>query len=98
MSNAISELVQFFFESGQVTLVADNKEYGKSASETVKCDCDANLKIGFKGGDLMEIIRNIDDDNIVIELSDSARGGVFYALSTYSRDEYVSVLSSSLIM
>lgn len=98
MSDAISELVQFFFESGQVTLVADNKEYGKSASETVKCDCDANLKIGFKGGDLMEIIRNIDDDNIVIELSDSARGGVFYALSTYSRDEYVSVLSSSLIM
>ena len=98
MSNAISELVQFFFDSGQVTLMADNKEYGKSASETVKCDCDANLKIGFKGGDLVEIIKNIDDDNVVIELSDSARGGVFYALSTYSRDEYVSVLSSSLIM
>lgn len=98
MSNTISELVQFFFESGQVTLMADNKEYGKSASETVKCDCDANLKIGFKGGDLVEIIKNIDDDNVVIELSDSARGGVFYALSTYSRDEYVSVLSSSLIM
>ena len=98
MSNTISELVQFFFESGQVTLMADNKEYGKSASETVKCDCDADLRIGFKGGDLVEIIKNIDDDNVVIELSDSARGGVFYALSTYSRDEYVSVLTSSLIM
>lgn len=98
MSNTISELVQFFFESGQVTLMADNKEYGKSASETVKCDCDADLRIGFKGGDLVEIIRNIDDDNIIIELSDSARGGTFYASSTYSKDEYVSVLSSSLIM
>lgn len=97
MTNETSNLVVMFFEQGQVTVTADNAVFGKSASETVKCDCDTELRIGFKCSDLIELFKNIDDDNIVMEMEDSMKGAVVYASSTYTRDEYVSLLSSSII-
>lgn len=95
-TNELSNLVVMFFEQGQVTVTADNAVFGKSASETVTCDCDSELKIGFKCSDLIELLKNIDDDNIVMEMEDSMKGAIIYASSTYTRDEYVSLLSSSL--
>ena len=97
MTNEMSNLVVMFFEQGQVTVTADNAVFGKSASETVKCDCDTELRIGFKCSDLIELFKNIDDDNIVMEMEDSMKGAIVYASSTYSRDEYASLLSSSTI-
>jgi len=97
MTDEMSNLVVMFFEQGQVTVTADNAVFGKSASETVKCDCDTELRIGFKCSDLMELFKNIDGDSIVMEMEDSVKGAIVYASSTYSRDEYVSLLSSSLI-
>lgn len=97
MTNEMSNLVVMFFEQGQVTVTADDAVFEKSASETVKCDCDTELRIGFKCSDLIELFKNIEDDNIVMEMEDSARGAVIYASSTYTRDEYVSLLSSSII-
>lgn len=97
MTNETSNIVVMFFGQGQVTVTADNAVFGKSASETVKCDCDTELRIGFKCADLIELFKNIDDDNIVMEMEDSMKGAIVYASSTYSRDEYVSLLSSSMI-
>lgn len=97
MTNEQSSLVVLFFEQGQVTITADNSMFGKSASETVVCDCDSELRIGFKCSDLIELIKNVDDDNVVMEMSNPSLGSIIYASSTYSRDEYVSLLSSSLI-
>jgi DNA polymerase-3 subunit beta len=96
-TNELSNLVVMFFEQGQVTVTADNAVFGKSASETVACDCDSELKIGFKCSDLIELLKNIDDDNIVMEMAGSTDGAVIYASSTYTRDEYVSLLASSEI-
>ena len=97
-TNELSNLVVMFFEKGQVTVTADNAMFGKSASETVTCDCDSELRIGFKCSDLIELFKNIDDENIVMEMEDSTKGAAIYASSTYTRDEYVSLLSSSTIL
>ena len=98
MTSDVSNLVVLFFEQGKVTITADNSMFGKSASETVTCDCDSELRIGFKCSDLIELIKNIDDDNIVMEMDNPSGGGVVYASSTYSRNEYVSLLASSEIV
>lgn len=97
MTNEMSNLVVMSFEQGQVTVTANNVVFGKSASETVNCDCDTELRIGFKCSDLIELFKNIEDDNIVMEMEDSMKGAIVYASSTYSRDEYVSLLASSEI-
>ena len=97
MTSDVSNLVVLFFEQGKVTVTADDSMFGKSASETVVCDCDSELRIGFKCSDLIELFKNIEDDNIVMEMTDAMRGAVIYASSSYTRDEYVSLLSSSTI-
>ena len=95
MTSDVSNLVVLFFEQGKVTVTADDSMFGKSASETVVCDCGSELRIGFKCSDLIELFKNIEDDNIVMEMSNPMGGVVVYASSTYSRDEYVSLLASS---
>ena len=90
-TNDMSNLVMFDFSEGQVKLSADNAQYGKSASETVPCDCDGEATIGFKGSNVIETLRNIDDDDIVIELTDESHAGVFYSAFKYTRDEYVTL-------
>jgi DNA polymerase-3 subunit beta len=95
MTSDVSNLVVLFFEQGKVTITADNSMFGKSASETVVCDCDSELRIGFKCYGLIELFKNIEDDNIVMEMVNPMGGVVVYASSMYSRDEYVSLLASS---
>ena len=95
MTSEVSNIVVLFFEQGKVTVTADDSMFGKSASETVVCDCDSELRIGFKCSDLIELFKNIEDDNIVMEMVNPMGGVVVYASSMYSRDEYVSLLASS---
>lgn len=98
MTSDVSNLVVLFFEQGKVTITADNSMFGKSASETVVCDCDSELRIGFKCSDLIELFKNIEGDNVVMEMVNPMGGVIVYASSMYSRDEYVSLLASSEIV
>jgi DNA polymerase-3 subunit beta len=97
MANEASYLVELDFTQGQVTINAKDIDFSKSASETVTCDCDTELKIGFKGSILIEILRNINDDNVVIELDNPSRAGVFFSAFEYTRDEYLSLCMPMLI-
>ena len=97
MANDSSYLVELDFSNGQVVVSAKDIDFSKSASETVTCDCDAELKIGFKGSTLIEILRNINDDNVVIELDNPSRAGVFFSAFELTRNEYLSLCMPMLI-
>ena len=97
MANDSSNLIEMDFSNGQVVVSAKDIDFSKSASETVSCDCDTELKIGFKGSTLIEILRNINDDNVVIELDNPSRAGVFFSAFELTRDEYLSLCMPMLI-
>lgn len=97
MANDSSCLVEMSFTQGQVVVSAKDIDFSKSASEKVICDCNAELNMGFKGSTLIEILRNINDDNVVIELDNPSRAGVFYSAFELSRDEYLSLCMPMLI-
>jgi len=97
MANDSSNLVELDFTYGYVTVSAKDIDFSKSACETVKCDCEKEINIGFKGDSLAEILKNINDDSIVIELSDPSRAGVFYSAFELTRDEYLSLCMPVLI-
>lgn len=97
MANDQSNLVELAFKNGCVTINATDIDFSKSAQETVTCDCETAINIGFKGSTLVEILKNINDDNIVIELSDPSRAGVFYSAFELTRDEYLSLCMPMLI-
>lgn len=97
MANESSNLVELSFKQGNVTVSATDIDFSKSAQEIVTCDCENEINIGFKGSTLAEILKNINDDSIVIELSDPSRAGVFYSAFELTRDEYLSICMPMLI-
>ena len=97
MANDFSNLVGLEFKQGCVTISATDIDFSKSAQENVTCDCESEINIGFKGSTLIEILKNINDDNVVIELSDPSRAGVFYSAFELTRDEYLSLCMPMLI-
>lgn len=97
MANDSSNLVELSFKQGNVTVSATDIDFSKSAQEIVTCDCETEINIGFKGSTLVEILKNINDDSIVIELSDPSRAGVFYSAFEFTRDEYLSLCMPMLI-
>lgn len=97
MASDTSCLVEFNFTQGKVTISAKDIDYSKSASETIACDCDTDVKIGFKGSTLVTVLRNINDDEMVIELENSSRAGVFYSALGLTREEYLVLCMPMLI-
>lgn len=96
-SNEMSNLVMFKFSNGCVTLSTESVEFGKSASETVTCDCDGDMRIGFKGSSVMDVLRNLDDENIIIELSGEQRPAAFYTVVSHSREEFMVVCTPMIL-
>ena len=97
MANDQSNLVELSFKQNNITVSAKDIDFSKSAQEIVTCDSETEINIGFKGSTLIEILKNINDDNVVIELSDPSRAGVFYSAFELTRDEYLSLCMPMLI-
>ena len=97
MANDQSNLIELAFKNGCVTISATDIDFSKSAQEIVTCDCETEINIGFKGSTLAEILKNINDDNIVIELSSPSRAGVFYSAFGLTKEEYLSLCMPMLI-
>lgn len=90
-SNELSNLVTFEFKQGCITLSTERVEFGMSASETVTCDCDGEFTIRLKGSNVMDVLRNLDDEDIIIEISGEHRPVAFYTVVAHSREEFVIV-------
>ena len=97
MANDSSNLVELSFKQGNITVSAKDIDFSRSAQEMVTCDCETEINIGFKGATLVEILKNINDDNIVIELSSPSRAGVFYSAFGLTKEEYLSLCMPMLI-
>ena len=76
-SNSSSYLVRFHFEGGKIQLDAEDYDFSKTATETVKCEYEGTpLSIGFKGSTFVEILSNYTGADVVIQLSDPSRAAL----------------------
>lgn len=99
MGNAQSMQVVLSFEADAIVVSAEDFDFSKSAKESIPCKHNAKegFAISFKGTSLMEVLRNISDDNVVVEMSEPNRAAVFYAKDSLTKDEYLSLLMPMLI-
>lgn len=73
-----SNLVVISLEPNQLTVKAQDVDYGQSAEERVNCDYDGNpMTIGFNGVFMIQILGNLKGDAVQLHLSDPARPGVY---------------------
>ena len=59
-----------------------------SGHETLTCQYEGeNIAIGFKSPFVLEILSNIESENVVLELSDPTRPGLFLPFESDSENE-----------
>jgi len=88
MANQASNLVKFDLVGGQLTISAQDVDYSMSGHETLTCQYEGeDIAIGFKSPFVLEILSNIESENVVLELSDPTRPGLFLPFENEDKDE-----------
>jgi DNA polymerase-3 subunit beta len=87
-SNQASNLVKLHLKGNQVTVSAQDIDFSISAYEKIKCQYEGEeLEIGFKSVFLLEILANIGSQDVMIELADPTRAGLFLPAETENESE-----------
>jgi DNA polymerase-3 subunit beta len=76
-AHPVGRLTALEFRKGKLRLTAETPELGRSEEEL---DCEYSgepLRIGFNAGYLLEILRHVSSDKVVIELSSPLSAGLF---------------------
>ena len=86
-SNQASNLVKLQLKGNQVTVSAQDIDFSVSAYERIKCQYEGDgIEIGFKSVFLLEILANIGSQDVMIELADPTRAGLFLPVNTDSNE------------
>jgi DNA polymerase-3 subunit beta len=77
-SNQASNLVKLQLKGNQAMVSAQDIDFSISAFEKIKCQYEGDdMEIGFKSVFLLEILANISSQDVMIELADPTRAGLF---------------------
>lgn len=87
-SNQASNLVKLQLKGNQITVSAQDIDFSISAYERLKCQYEGDeIEIGFKSVFLLEILANIASQDVMIELADPTRAGLFLPAETENESE-----------
>ncbi len=88
MANQASNLVKFDVSTGEMVVSAQDVDYSMSGHESLSCQYNGDsISIGFKSPFVLEILSNIETENVVLELSDPTRPGLFLPFENEHADE-----------
>jgi DNA polymerase-3 subunit beta len=92
-SNQASNLVKLQLKGNQMTVSAQDIDFSISAYEKIKCQYEGDdMEIGFKSVFLLEILANIGSQDVMIELADPTRAGLFLPGETENESEEILML------
>jgi len=87
-SNQASNLVKLQLKGNQIMVSAQDIDFSISAYERIKCQYEGeDIEIGFKSVFLLEILANIGSQDVMIELADPTRAGLFLPVTTDNEAE-----------
>jgi DNA polymerase-3 subunit beta len=87
-SNQASNLVKLQLKGNQVMVSAQDIDFSISAYERIKCQYEGDeIEIGFKSVFLLEILSNIGSQDVMIELADPTRAGLFLPVISENETE-----------
>lgn len=97
-SNQASNLIKLQLTSNELTVSAQDIDFSISAFEKLNCQYEnEDMEIGFKSNFLAEIIDNLSSTDVVIELSDPARAGLFLPLENSEIEDELMLLMPMMI-
>ncbi len=97
-SNQASNLVKLSIDGDELMVSAQDIDFSISAYEKLSCQYDGEpIAIGFKSAFLAEILDNISSDEVVMELADPARAGIFLPLNSDGPEDELMLLMPMMI-
>ncbi len=71
-------MLSYQLDGDELMVSAQDIDFSISAYEKLSCQYDGeSIEIGFKSAFLAEILDNISSEEVVMELADPARAGIF---------------------
>ena len=99
MASQASNLVKFDLSEGKILLSARDVDYAMSGHETLACQYEGEeMAIAFRSPFVQEILSNIASENVVVELSDPTRPGLFLPFENEDADEDLLMLLMPLFL
>lgn len=94
LGNTTSELVIAEFDKNKITIKSESIDWATSGVESFECEYNYNvpIKVGFKGSLFVQIVKNINCDNILIEFYDNKMACVFIPNKQEENTDYLSLL------
>jgi len=87
-SNQASNLIKLQMTGNQIIVSAQDIDFSISAYERIKCQYDGeDIEIGFKSVFLLEILANLGSEEVIMELADPSRAGLFLPGATENESE-----------
>lgn len=97
-SNQGTGLIKLAIESEQLHISSQDIDFSTSAEETIACNYTGTpMYIGFKSPFLREILEYIDANEVVLELSDPSRAGLFLPLQNEENEDLLMLLMPMLL-
>lgn len=97
-SNQASNLVKLQLTGNEMVVSAQDIDFSISAYEKLGCNYEGDeMEIGFKSSFLAEIIDNLSSNDVVIELSNPARAGLFFPLENKENEDELMLLMPMMI-
>lgn len=77
-ANQASGLIKFLLGDSNLNLTAQDIDYSAAAEDNIPCNYTGDsIEIGFKAPFLLDLLSNVHTDEVVMELADSTRPGLF---------------------
>jgi DNA polymerase-3 subunit beta len=93
-----SNLVKLHLSANEMVVSAQDIDFSISAHEKMSCQYDGDeMEIGFKSAFLADIFDNISSTDIVLELSDPARAGIFVPFDKSETEDELMLLMPMMI-
>ncbi len=87
-ANQSTHQVRFIISGQTLTLQAEDIDFANEAVEKMTCNYDGtDMEIGFNAKFIIEMLQNLEDENVIFELSESKRAGLILPSETDNPDE-----------
>ncbi|MDD2612903.1 MAG: DNA polymerase III subunit beta [Bacteroidales bacterium] len=97
-ANQSSSLVKMVITDNKIELTTQDIDFSTSAEETISCQYEGDrIIIGFKAQFIIDIVSNLNTQDIVLELADPSRAGLFLPLQNEENEDLLMLLMPMLL-
>ncbi len=97
-ANQASSLVKLSIANNSIELTTQDIDFSTSAEETIPCQFEGErINIGFKSQYIIDIVSNLNTTDIILELGDPSRAGLFIPAENEANEDLLMLLMPMLL-